>query len=58
VEGARVDGESRRIEVEIHAEREVQTEVKGSRVEFDVLGLIVIPETGELGPVRRAISMR
>lgn len=57
VQGAGVYGERRGIEVEIHA-REVETEIKGSWIEFDALRLVVVPETGELGPVRRAVSMR
>jgi len=56
VQGTGVDGE-RGIEVEIHTERDVQTEIKGSGVELDVLRLVVVPETGELGPVRRAVGM-
>jgi hypothetical protein len=58
VQGAGVDGERRGIEVEIHTEREGKTEIKGSGVEFDILGLVVVPKTGELGPVGRAVGMR
>ena len=58
MQGTGVDGERRGIKVEIHTERVVQAKVKVTRVEFDVLRLVVVPETGELGPVRRTVRVR